>query len=63
MYRLQQSVYGSPVPAALSATENWFVCARRFLHVSDAPIAPRLFADGVISARLESDVSTCETND
>jgi hypothetical protein len=53
MYRLQQRGYSSRVPPALEAAENWFVCARRFLRVYNAPIPPRVFADGLISARLE----------
>src|SRR5437879_2375967 len=43
---------GLKFPPALAADENWFVTAKRFLHVPDAPVQPRLFADGFMSARL-----------
>lgn len=50
-------------PPALAADENWFVTAKRFLHVPNAPVQPRLFADGFISARLEVPLVIAELKD
>jgi hypothetical protein len=49
----QHSSFKWRIPPALIADENWFISAKRFIHVPNGPVQPRLFADGFISARLE----------
>ena len=53
-YRLSDGATDGKIPKVLAHNESWFISGKRFARVTEHQlVAPRLFLDGLIAARLE----------